>query len=113
MLFFCLLTQHESVLFSAKALNSRAKLPGMSRRRYVLRRLPSHLDGEYPDRRLGPDQIDLFVFQALFLSRIKSLPSNHSLATTFCPRNVNEGRLRADVRFVHLMIYPLLTVRIP
>jgi len=47
------------------------------------------------------------------LNRIESLPSNLSLTTTFCRRNVNEGRVRTNVQLVHLMIYPLLTVRMP
>lgn len=38
------------------------------------------------------------------LNRIESLPSNHSLTITFCRRRVNEGRVRTNVRLVHLMI---------
>jgi hypothetical protein len=75
--------QHENVLSSPRALDNGATLPGMSRRRDVLGRLPPPRNGEDSDGRLGPDHIDLFIFQILSLKPerkppIEPLP-NHGL----------------------------------
>jgi len=67
-------TQHENILFSPQALNKESTLPGMSRRRDIVWRLPSDFKGKYPDGQLGPNHIDLFIFQILVLKPNRESP---------------------------------------
>ena len=62
-------TQHENVLFSPQAQNHGASLPRMGWWRDVLWWFLPDFHGEYPEGRLGPGNIDLFILQILSLEQ--------------------------------------------